>query len=122
MIFSGWILPDFYEIKCVSCSGSKEHIQIVEKYLANLKVKDYYTFNKVMYSLYKNCTLSLDDFAVQALNWIKIIDKPNRYIYYQDNEDNCLMLQKYERLGFLLTPVKQIRTTFDIKIKSYELI
>ena len=73
MIFSGWILPDLYEIPCVSCSTNKGHIQIVKSFLENLKKQDSHTFSKIQNKLDEltltNPYLPLDDFAVVYLKF-----------------------------------------------------
>lgn len=104
MIFSGWILPDLYEIPCVSCSTNKGHIQIVKSFLENLKKQDSHTFSKIQNKLDEltltNPYLPLDDFAVVYLGWIKVLNVPCNLIFIASNSPIRFLSARFARLDY----------------------
>ena len=126
MILSGWILPDMYEVGCVSLSGSKEHIIIVEKYLSNLKYKDFRTYNTVISKLddfnHTYNTICLDDFAIIYLGWIKLIYPYPKCIIYSYNEYTSYILNKYDKLGYTKLYISSTTTPVKISIPSKEIL
>ena len=101
MIFSGWILPNGDYICCESSSGAKEHIECVSHYLNKLR----YENNKEYLRVIKEMSdISLDDFAVKKLGWIKVLNEPRRYVFYS-RKNNIEYLKSYEKYGYTLVEV-----------------
>jgi len=48
MIMSGWILPDYTEVRCKSYANNKEHIKVVERYLNNLKAAEPKLYSEII--------------------------------------------------------------------------
>jgi len=126
MLKSGWILPDMYEISCVSCSTFNGHIEIVKRYLQNLKAKDLISYNKIqnfLRQLQKDKPyLVLDDFAVIYLGWIKINNDPINIIFYTENHQLEFMIEKYRKFGYTLVTIEMSKFFFTLDIPSRELI
>jgi len=126
MLKSGWILPDMYEISCVSCSTFNGHIEIVKRYLQNLKAKDLISYNKIqnfLRQLQKDKPyLGLDDFAVIYLGWIKINNDPINIIFYTENHQLEFMIEKYRKFGYTLVTIEMSKFFFTLDIPSRELI
>lgn len=116
MISSGWILPDLYEVKCSSCSTINGHVEVVKRYLDNLKIIDLKTYDEIMVAFKRSVSslpsTGLDDFAVVQLNWIKINNNPMKAIFYADNTELEFTVKRYLNLGYypieLKTQYKQI--------------
>lgn len=108
MIFSGYILPDYTEVYTKSCSTLNGHIAFVKRFLLNLEKFNVNEFQKLkpiilkLEKIYGN--VALDDFAVTTLGWIKLIDKPYRFIFYPNLPYADLIVLRYEKLGY--TPIK----------------
>lgn len=125
MIMSGWILPDLYEVKCKSCSTSKGHIEIVKRYLANLKELDLKMYNNVinrLYNFYEHLPVPLDDFAVTHLNWIKVINYPINIIFCIKNHDLDFLIENYISFGYSLVTLETHPDLLHIPIPSNKLI
>ena len=107
MIMSGWILPDYTEVKCKSFSGCKEHIEIVKKYLDCLKASEPRIYEEVM-KISKFLKISedaLDDIAVYVLGWAKVIDTPHKTLCYLSGFLYENIIIRYINLGFSLIPI-----------------
>ena len=126
MLKSGWILPDFYEVKCKSCSTVNGHIDIVKRYLASLNEKDVALYEKIMYEFYKlkksQDVLALDDFAVIKLGWIKVNDYPVNILFYARDEDTELMLKRHLDFGYEPVVLEKSLPIVSVYIPSKELI
>ena len=126
MIISGWILQDLYEVKCKSCSTLNGHIDVVKRYLDNLKLKDRKTYDKIVTAFYNESaklpTLGLDDFAVMKLGWIKVNNVPMNVIFYIDSEDSELATMRYLRIGYSSVVLDELRPIIPVYIASKELI
>lgn len=126
MIMSGWILPDLYEVKCLSYSNSSSHTRIIKRYLENLKSKDITIYTKIeqtLESIKKDYPyISLDDFAVQYLGWIKINDSPIRIVFFAENHNLETLVQKYTDFGYTLIPIKSAYTFIQVNIPSSKII
>ena len=105
MIYSGWILPNYIQIKCASYSNNKEHILVVKKFLDNLKLLEPGMYNTVISSANDMNITSLDDIAVIILGWIKVNDAPEKIIYYLNNLPFENVLIRYRNLGCTLVPI-----------------
>lgn len=126
MIMSGWILPDMYEVKCISYSHSKEHFEIVHKYLESLKEKNHTVYHEIMHEYYKLRTrkkiLDLEDFAVIKLGWIKVINSPVKVVFYSPESPMELLIKRYSKLGYSTIPIEEKISIYNIFIPSKELI
>lgn len=126
MILSGWILPDLFEIKCKSCSVFNGHIEIVKRYLENLKAKDYYLHLKIMtrFKTLQNTYpyIGLDDFAVKCLGWVKINNNPINIVFIAKSNDLSFYTKKYEKLGYEIVYLDADKHFFKVNIESKELI
>ena len=94
MIMSGWILPSGISIKCKSCSTLYGHVEVVKKYLNELKMKNIKEYEK----LHLKSDTPLDDFALKELEWIKVINYPYKYVFYHGNS-NMVFALPYEKYG-----------------------
>ena len=106
MILSGWILPDYKEIRCKSYASNQEHIQIVKNYLDNLKQIEPRIYEAI-FSESKKLNIpkdSLDDIAVKILGWTKVNNEPIKVIFYLSGYlfDNVVI--RYINLGYTLIP------------------
>ena len=126
MIMSGWILPDMYEVKCMSYSHSKEHLEIVQKYLEGLKRKNYTVYSEIMHEYYKLRTrrriIDLEDFAVIKLGWIKVINSPIKLVFYSPESPMELLIRRYSKLGYTVIPIEEKISVYNVFIPSSELI
>lgn len=126
MLVSGWILPDLYEVSCKSCSTLNGHIQIVERYLSNLKRKNIATYEKIANMLLKTRlekpSLNLDDFAVTCLGWIKINNEPMNIVFCTENRKLDFLIQKYIDFGYSLVILERSTYFLHVCIPSKELI
>ena len=126
MIMSGWILPDMYKIECKSCSSSNAHKQIVEKYLYNLKHKDYRSYKEIMQEFFKLRTgrkiIDIEDFAVMKLGWIKIINYPIKVVFYSPESPIELLIERYKKIGYTTISTFDRQSIINICIPSQELI
>lgn len=126
MIMSGWILPDLYEVKCRSCSTVSGHIEVVKRYLDNLKKIDLRTYDKIVMSFYRESSslpsLGLDDFAVMQLGWIKINDDPMKAIFYADNTELEFTIKRYLNVGYYPIILDSYRKQILVDIPSNKLI
>lgn len=126
MIASGWILPDLYEIKCKSCSTTNGHIEVVKRYLDNLKKVDLVTYDKIVMAFHRESSglpsLGLDDFAVIQLGWIKINDDPMKAIFYSDNTELEFTINRYLNAGYYPIVLESYRKQIYVDIPSKELI
>ena len=126
MIMSGWILPDMYGVECISCSHSKAHLQIVNKYLENLKSKDYPCYKEIMNEFFKLRTqrkvIDLEDFAVMKLGWVKIMDHPIKIIFYSPESPIEFLIHRYAKLGYTTISTFDKQSIINIYISSQELI
>lgn len=126
MIMSGWILPDMYEVKCLSCSHNKEHLRIVETYLYNLKGKDHKCYLEILHEYFKlkSCkkVLDLEDFAVIKLGWIKIINSPIKVVFYSPESPMDLLVKRYTAIGFSSIAMDEKQNIINIYTPSKELI
>lgn len=126
MITSGWILPDMYEVSCKSCLDSSGHKQIVKQYLEQLKVKNYKLYIDIMILLFNqrkiNAYLSIDDFAVSYLGWIKINNFPINMIFYSKNNPLEFLVQKYIDFGYKEVVLEKHSSIFEVPISSNLLI
>lgn len=108
MIFSGFILPDYTEIYTKSCSTLNGHIALVKRFLTNLEKYNFKEFEKLKPTIRKLETIygnvALDDFVVTTLGWIKLIDKPYKFIFYPNLPYADLIVLRYEKLGY--SPIK----------------
>lgn len=107
MIMSGWILPDYTEVRCKSCSNNKEHIRIVDSYLTHLKSVEPQLYNEII-RIAKSQNIpsdALDDIAVKVLGWIKVNDVPFKTIYYLSGYLFENFIVQYINLGFTLIPI-----------------
>lgn len=104
---SGWILPDYTEIRCKSYANNKEHIQIVEQYLKNLKATEPRIYEEVLkISLNMNPPKSsLDDIAVNVLGWTKVNNEPIKIIYYLSDSLFENVIIRYINLGYTIVPI-----------------
>jgi len=126
MIRTGWILPDFYEVPCRSCSTLNGHIEVVRRYLEALKKKEVKTHEKII-EAYKQerkkfPSLSLDDFAVQKLGWIKLNNEPMNIIFYSDNCDAELTIRRYINIGYYHILLNNSGKQIYVDIPSNKLI
>jgi len=126
MIMSGWILPDLYEVKCRSCSTINGHIEVVKRYLDNLKEMDIKKYDKIVMSFYRESSslpsLGLDDFAVMQLGWIKINDDPMKAIFYADNTELEFTIKRYLNIGYYPIVLNSYRKQIFVDIPSNKLI
>lgn len=126
MIFSGWILPDLYEVKCSSCSTVNGHIEVVKRYLDNLKEVDLKTYEKIAMAFYRESSslpsLGLDDFAVMQLGWLKINDEPMKAIFYPDNTELEFTIKRYLNIGYYPIVLDSYRKQIEVDVPSKELI
>lgn len=126
MLISGWILPDLYEVKCKSRSTLNEHIEVVKRYLNNLKTKDISIYNKIMQTLDKakktHPYLELDDFAVMYLGWIKVNNYPMNIIFYVQQHKLEYIIQKHINFGYVPVVLEKPGSVFTTDIPSHELI
>ena len=126
MIMSGWILPDMNEIKCSSCSNSHCHLEIVKKYLANLKRRDETIYKEIMNEFYRlrSCkkVLDLEDFAVIKLGWFKVLNCPIRIVFYSPNSPLEILKCRYNKLGYSTIEMDEKQSVIHIHIPSQELI
>ena len=126
MILSGWILPDLFEVECRSCSSYYGHIEVLKRYLENLKLQDQFTFNKII----KNFTklqeiypyLGLDDFAVKCLGWIKLSNKPIKILFVGKMSPIKHKTRNYEKIGYSIVVLDYTKLCFEVDIPSKELI
>lgn len=107
MIMSGWILPDYTEVRCKSYANSKDHIKIVERYLYNLNQVEPHLYTQIMKMSEKMQIPkdALDDVAVKILGWTKVNNEPTKTIYYASG---CLfenIIIRYINFGFSLVPL-----------------
>lgn len=111
MLLSGWILSDLTEIYCSSCSTQNGHIKVIKDYLNSLKFEDPYLYNKIT-SDYENFKIrkevSIDDYFVYNLNWIKINDKPIRIVFIYEYNPNMFITTKYLNFGYEIIMLKKI--------------
>lgn len=126
MIMSGWILPDMYNVECMSCSHSKAHLQIVKKYLDNLKHKDYHCYKEIMKDFFKLRTgrkvIDLEDYAVMKLGWVKIIDHPIKIVFYSPESPIELLIHRYRKIGYTAISTFDRQGIINVCIPSQELI
>lgn len=126
MINSGWILPDLYEVKCKSCSTLNGHVEVVKRYLENLKKQDEKSYNKIINAYHKEASslpsIALDDFAVMQLNWIKINNDPIKIIFYTYNNDLDFIINRYINIGYYPIVLDSNRLCFLVDIPSSKLI
>ena len=126
MILSGWILHDLYEVKCSSCSVINGHVQVVRNYLDKLYFCDKETYSKLMQLLDKlkdDCPfLSLDDFAVMAMGWIKINNRPINMVFYSNYNDLDYIIKRYVKIGYEAVVLQGCSQTIQSNIPSYKLI
>ncbi len=126
MILSGWILPDLYEVKCKSCSTLNGHIEVVKRYLENLKQKNITAYDKIMNEFNQlkllHTYLSLDDFAVMRLGWIKINNDPINIIFYTEENELEFLVLKYINFGYFPVVLEKNKTVFTLNIPSEQLI
>lgn len=126
MVLSGWILPDLYEVKCSSCSTVNGHIEVVKRYLDNLKEVDLKTYEKIVMAFYRESSslpsLGLDDFAVVQLGWIKINNEPMKTIFYVNNTELEFTVKRYLNLGYYPIILESYRKQFLVNIPSNKLI
>lgn len=104
MTFSGFILPNYTEVYVESFSTNNNHVKFVKNFLYNLKNNNLYDYLKLD-SIIQNTekkygNIALDDFAVTTLGWIKLIDKPYKFIFYPDISYAYPVALRYERLGY----------------------
>ena len=106
MIMSGWILPDYTEVRCTSYASSKEHIKIVAKYLDNLKNSEPSIYQQIIQISEKMAIPgeALDDIAVKVLGWAKVNNEPSKIIYYLSGVLFENIIIRYINLGFTLVP------------------
>lgn len=125
MIMSGWILPDFYEVKCKSCSTFNGHIEVVKRYLDNLKLKDLYLYNKIIDEFHKlkysPASIGLDDFSVIKLGWMKINNDPINIFFYA-NKDLEWLAKKYILLGYSPVILEKKLPLIEVNIPSHKLV
>jgi len=107
MIMSGWILPDYTEVRCKSYANNKEHIKVVERYLNNLKAAEPKLYSEIIKisQMMKLPSTALDDIAVNVLGWTKVNDKPFKTIYYLSGTLFENMIIRYINLGYNLVPI-----------------
>ena len=126
MIMSGWILPDLYEVKCLSCSSTNGHLEVVKEYLRNLKKRDHITYQEIMQQYYKarnaKRVLDLEDFAVLKLGWIKVINTPIKVIFYSPESPVELVIKRYEKVGYYPIRMDERQVIISVPIPSNELI
>lgn len=126
MMTSGWILPDFREIKCVSCSSLNGHVDIVKRYLDNLKIVDKRTYDKIVQSFYiessKVPTLGLDDFAVIKLGWVKVNNVPTKVIFFTEDKETEFIINNYLDFGYYPVCLNAIKPIIQIYTPSHKLI
>lgn len=126
MITSGWILPDMYEVQCLSCSSSNGHMKIVKDYLSKLKEKDYSNYAEILHEYYRlrarRKVLDLEDFAVMKLGWIKVINTPIRVVFYSPESPLELLINRYAKIGYTPIATDEKQIIINIKISSQELI
>lgn len=104
MIFSGFILPDYTEASCKSCSVVYGHIALVHRFISNLEKYNNTEYLKILPYLNqmkeKYGKIYLDDFAVTYLGWIKLNDVPYKFMYLPNLEYASFFKNKYESLGY----------------------
>lgn len=126
MIMSGWILPDMYEVKCLSYSSTNGHLEIIKEYLSKLKLKDSKCYSEILHEYYSLRTrkkvLDLEDFAVIKLGWIKIINSPIKVVFYSPESPMELLVCRYSKLGYSLIPIDEKQNIISVFIPSKELI
>ena len=126
MIMSGWILPDMYEVQCLSCSTINTHKEALKKYLLNLKKKSFSTYAEIIHEYYKlkakKQVLDIEDFAVEKLGWIKIINTPVKIVFYSPNSPVEFIVQRYVKLNYHKIDMNQNISIFNVDIPSHELI
>ena len=126
MILSGWILPDMYEIKCPSCSDTNCHVEIIKRYLANIKRKDETTYQQIINDFYRlrarKKVLDLEDFAVIKLGWIKVLNHPIKIIFYSPESPLEILKSRYQKLGYSTIEMDEKQSVINISIPSHMLI
>ncbi len=126
MIMSGWILPDMFEVKCISCDNLCGHKEVVKRYLLKLKERDTERFSEIMKEYFKLRTqkkvLDLEDFAVIKLGWIKVINFPIKIVFYSLESPTEFLVKSYEKIGYSLIPINERASIIYIPIPSQELI
>lgn len=107
MIMSGWILPDYTEVRCRSYANNKEHIQIVEKYLKNMQNVEPRIYEEIIKSSEKlNIPKdALDDIAVKVLGWTKVNNEPIKAIFYLSGYLFENVVIRYINLGYTIVPI-----------------
>lgn len=106
MIFSGFILPDYTEAYCKSCSVVYGHIALVHRFISNLEKYSNNEYLKILPYLNqmkeKYGKVHLDDFAVTYLGWIKLNDRPYKFMYLPNLDYTEFFKSKYENLGYTI--------------------
>ncbi len=126
MIMSGWILPDSHAVECKTCSVSRNHLEIVRIYFANLKQKDYSCYESVMLEFFKLRTQKkvsdIEEFAIVKLGWVKIIDQPIKAIFYSSESPLEIISQSYSQFGYHPIPIYHDESIINICVPSEILI
>ena len=126
MIMSGWILPDSHTVECKTCSVSRNHLEVVRTYFANLKKRDYACYESVMLDFFElraqKKVSDIEEFAIIKLGWIKIIDQPIKAIFYSSQSPLEVLNKSYLRLGYHSIPIFQNENIINICVPSETLI
>lgn len=126
MIMSGWILPDMYEVKCISCAPTNNHLDVLRNYLSSLRARDLYHYTEIMNEFYKlqatRKVSNLEDFAVTKLGWIKVMNAPIRVVFYSPSSPVELLVPRYKKLNYTLIPLDERFSIIHVSIPSHELI
>ena len=129
MIISGWILPNGEEIVCGRLVNNENHITTIEKYLEYIKKENMDLYqniqtNMVLFGLSVG-HLSLDDFGVYILGWVKVGNYPYRYVQtagysFQEQEKEKYLAIGYEDVppSIILPESRHMKIYCEVNLKA----